>query len=62
LIDWFKKLFDDDVLGSHTRIATIHSYTQNWKDTGTKQSKSWDWVFAGAGGRWRTRMHWRLES
>jgi hypothetical protein len=62
LIDWFKKLFDDDVLGSHTRIVTIHSYTQNWKDTGTKQSKSWDWVFAGAGGRWRTRMHWRLES
>jgi hypothetical protein len=62
LIDWIKKLFGDDVLGSHIRTATIHSYTQNWKDTGTKQSKSWDWVFAGAGGRWRTRMHWRLES
>jgi hypothetical protein len=62
LIDWIKKLLGDDVLGSHVRTAKIHSYTQNWKDTGTKRSKSWDCVFAGAGGRWRTRMHWRLES
>ena len=62
LIDWIKKLLGDDVLGSQAGTATIHSYTQNWKGTGTKQSKSWDWVFAGAGGRWRTRMHWRLES
>src|SRR4028119_680711 len=62
LIDWIKKLFGDDVLGSQTGTATIHSYTQNWKGTGTKQSQSWDWVFAGAGGCWRTRMHWRLES
>jgi hypothetical protein len=62
VIDWIKKVLGDDVLGSHAGTAKIHSYTQNWKDTGTKQSKSFDWVFAGAGGRWRTRMHWRLES
>jgi len=62
LIDWIKGLFGDDVLGSHAHTAIIHSYTQNWNGTGTKQSKSWDCVFAGAGGRWRTRMHWRLES
>ena len=62
MLDWIKKLFDNDVLGSKTGTAKIHSYTQNWPGTGTKQSKSWDWVFAGAGGRWRTTMHWRLES
>ena len=62
LIDWIKSLFGDDVLGSDVRTAIINGYTQNWNGTGTKQSKSWDCVFAGAGGRWRTRMHWRLES
>lgn len=65
LLDWLRRVFGDsadDVLGSHVRTATIHSYTQNWKDTGTKRSKSWNWVFAGEGGVWRTRMHWQLES
>jgi hypothetical protein len=62
LIDWIKGLFGDDVLGCNSRTAIINSYTATWNGTGTKQSKSWDCVFAGEGGRWRTRMHWRLES
>lgn len=62
LIDWLSSLFKnkDDVLGSHVRKATLNSYTGTWTSSNTYQSDSWEWVFSGAGGRWRTRMHWLL--
>ncbi|OQX30323.1 MAG: hypothetical protein B0D96_12430 [Candidatus Sedimenticola endophacoides] len=64
LIDWLASLFtnEDDVLGQHVRTASIHSYTGNWVSSGSRQSASWNWVYAGEGGRWSTRMHWLLEN
>ncbi|MEJ1403852.1 MAG: hypothetical protein RPU73_08295 [Candidatus Sedimenticola sp. (ex Thyasira tokunagai)] len=63
LIDWLADLFtnNDDVLGQHVRMANIHSYTGNWCSSGTKRPSPWEWVYAGEGGRWRTRMHRLLE-
>jgi hypothetical protein len=62
LIDWIKKLFGDDVLGSHTGTATIHSYIPELE-------RYWNEAIPILGlgvcrCRWMLahQMHWRLES
>lgn len=62
LIDWLGNLLKnkDDVLGTATATATINGLNGAWLSTGTLVDKPFDWVFSGAGGRWRTTMHWQL--
>lgn len=62
LINWLAGLLhnDDDVLGTATATATINGLNGAWVSTGNLVDKSFDWVFSGQGGRWRTTMHWQL--
>lgn len=62
-VDWLSGLFEnaDDVIGLHTRAASINSLSAAFNDTDKVDSRTVTWHFFGADGGWETKTHWSLK-